>query len=112
MDSPPSGPHPFCSFFDELSSLIQTWVDNGQDPQRIISLTSAYLNRPQVVFGNVSILRVLSLDNDSSSAPPSALSPPQEELWLLHTSFDLAFALLAGQVKELAAKVNGSGPPL
>src|SRR6266702_2546966 len=52
-----------------------------------------------------------SLSHPPSSAPLTAPSLPQEELWLLCTSFDLAFALLAGQVKELTAKVNGSRPP-
>src|SRR6266702_4574915 len=46
-----------------------------------------------------------------SSAPLTAPSLPQEELRLLRTSFDSAFASLAGQVKELAAKVNDSRPP-
>jgi len=43
--------------------------------------------------------------------PPPPAPSHSKELQLLCTSFDLAFASLAGQVKELMTKVNGSRPP-
>jgi len=104
--------HPLIPVFTQLASCIQLWIDNGRDPQRVLSLMANWLSSPQADLGNQSTLSILSLTDDTSSAPPTAPSLPQEELWLLCTSFDTAFALLAGQVKELAAKVNGSGPPL
>src|SRR6266702_3695107 len=108
MSSPPTGPHPFTSLFTVLAAQIQTWVDNSLDPEQICLLTAAYLTWLVPDWGNVLLLDSLNL---SPPPPPTAPSLPQEELWLLCTSFDSAFALLAGQVKELAAKVNGSGPP-
>ncbi len=107
MDSPPDGPHPFISLFSALAAQIQTWVDNGLDPEWIRLLTASHLTWLVPAWGNVSLLNSLNLSPDPLTAP----SLPQEELWLLHTSFDLAFASLAGQVKELTAKVNGSEPP-
>ncbi len=70
------------------------------------------MNAPLTELGNCSIVETFSLGpSPSSKAPPTAPSLPQEELRLLCTSFDVAFALLAGQVKELSDKVNGSRPP-
>ncbi len=105
----PDGPHPFIPFLNALATQIQVWVDNGLDPNRIRSLTASYLTQPIPDWGNVSLFSSLNLT--PSPDPPTAPSLPQEELRLLRTSFDSAFTLLAGQVKELAAKVNGSGPP-
>ena len=62
-------------------------------------------------LSNHSLLDVLSLvPSPPFSAPPPA-PPHSEEFQLLCTSFDLAFASLAGQVKDLQTKVNGSRPP-
>ena len=106
----PTGPHPFIPYLNSLANQLQVWVDNGLDPQQICSLLASHFTRPVPSWGNMSFLDSLGL-LPSSPAPPTAPSLPQEELQLLHTSFDLAFALLAGQVRELAAKVNSSGPP-
>ncbi len=51
--------------------------------------------RPQAELGNRSVLSVFTA---APPAPPTAPSLPQEELRLLRTSFDSAFASLAGQV--------------
>src|SRR6266702_777307 len=109
MDSPPVGPHPFIPFLTALAAQIQVWVDNGLDPSRIRSLLQTHLTWPVPDWGNESFFGSLQLT--PSAAPPTAPSLPQEELWLLCTSFDSAFTSLAGQVKELAAKVNSSRPP-
>ncbi len=104
-----SGPHPFIPFLNGLATQIQTWVDRGLDPERIRSLLHTHFTRQVPEWGNVSFFGSLQLP--PSSDPPTAPSLPQEELRLLRTSFDSAFASLAGQVKELTAKVNGSRPP-
>ncbi len=62
-------------------------------------------------LGNISVLEFISLSPHSPSSAPPPAPPPQDKLQLLHTSFDVAFTSLAGQVKELSAKVNGSRPP-
>jgi len=102
--------HPFITIFSDLASHIQLWVNNGWDPQQILSLTAQHLSMSQVMLCNCSVLQVLSLENDSPTAPPSAPSH-SEEFWLLCKSFNSAFTSLSGQVKELAAKVNSSRPP-
>jgi len=53
--------------------------------------------KPDPTMDNLSFQDLLGLCPVSPSpAPPTAPSLPQEELWLLHTSFDMAFASLAG----------------
>src|SRR6266571_516061 len=107
--APPPGPHPFIPFLNDLAAQIQVWVDNGLDPQRIHSLIASHLTRSVPSWDNESFFGSLQLT--TSPKPPTAPSLPQEELRLLRTSFDSAFASLASQVKELSDKVNGSGPP-
>src|SRR6266702_5962852 len=98
--------------FLALSQYVDQWETDGWDPSGIPSQLCSLLSRTHPALGNISAMDMLGLSpNPPSSAPPTAPSLPQEELRLLRTSFDSAFASLAGQVKELAAKVNGSGPP-
>jgi len=86
--------------------------EERRSPEGIRALIARHANAPQAELGNRSVLEVLAVDpTPTSSAHPTAPSLPQEELRLLCTSFDTAFASLAGQVKELSDKVNGSGPP-
>ncbi len=100
------------NIFDVLSLHATEFAASGQDLSRFPPSVVSILSKPFPQLGNASSLAVLGLSPTSpSSAPPTAPSLPQEELRLLRTSFDTAFASLAGQVKELAAKVNGSGPP-
>ncbi len=104
MDSPPIGPHPFIPFLNALATQIQVWVDNGLDPLRIHSLLQSHLTWPVPDWGNESFFGSLQLP--PSVAPPTAPSLPQEELWLLHTSFDSAFALLAGVMHQWGVSCN------
>ncbi len=99
----------FCTIVDALltlSSQVNHWIELGYAPDRIQRLAHRNLNHCPYLCD----FDIVKTEPAPSHAPPSDPSP-SEELWLLHTSFDLAFASLAGQVKELAAKVNGSGPP-
>ena len=100
------------SFLADSADTIQEMCnDQCQTPEGIWALIACHTNVLQAELGNHSVLDVLAVNpTPTSSAPPPA-PPPQEELWLLRTSFDIAFALLASQVKELAAKVNSSRPP-
>src|SRR6266702_4449272 len=98
--------------FHVLSNCLRSWPapDNlsGIAPVLLRELTS-----PLQELNGFSALEAIGFPSPAfppSPAPPPAPSP-QEELQLLRTSFDTAFALLAGQVKELTAKVNGSEPP-
>ncbi len=97
--------------FHTLSHNCEAYHTAGQ-PQLALPDIVLLLTMQRSELNDLSPLGYLGLSSPPipSPAPPPVL-PPQEELWLLHTSFDTAFALLAGQVKELAAKVNGSGPP-
>ncbi len=104
-------PHPFISYFSNLLSTLQEGIDDDQGDIWVIRITANYLTRPKAVLDGATIFSLIGIADRLSSEPPTAPSLPQEELRLLHTSFDSAFASLAGQVKELAAKVNGSGPP-
>src|SRR6266702_2476470 len=102
----------FAQIFTVLSRHATEWERLGEDPSGFYPSVSLILAKSYDQLGDVSPLSLLGLSPTSpSSAPPTTPSLPQEELRLLRTSFDLAFASLAGQVKELAAKVNGSGPP-
>src|SRR6266702_4537886 len=98
--------------FTSIGSYIKQWEEQRWDPSGLIPKVLSLLAKPDPGLGDVSTLDMLGLiQKPPSSQPPTAPSLPQEELRLLRTSFDKAFALLADQVKELAAKVNGSGPP-
>ncbi len=100
------------SVFEAVAAHIEQWGDQGWDPSGLLPTVLAMLAKLDPRLCGVSALDALGLfPHPPSSAPLTAPSLPQEELQLLRTSFDSAFALLAGQVKELAAKVNGSGPP-
>src|SRR6266702_2339385 len=101
----------FKTLFDSISQYIAEWEASGQDPSGLLPSISTALTRLYSKLGNASPLTILGFSPTPSSDPPTAPSHPQEELRLLRTSFDTAFASLAGQVKELADKVNGSGPP-
>src|SRR6266702_1878975 len=103
MEVPP-GPHPFIPFFNGLAAQVQAWVDRGLGPERIRTLLHTHCTRLNPDGGNETFFS--SLQPPSSSDPPTASPLHQEELRLLRTSFDTAFASLAGQVKELADKVN------
>ncbi len=95
-----------------LGSYVKQWEEQGWDPSGLIPKLLLLLAKMDPGLGGVSTLDLLGLTlKPPSSDPPTAPSLPQEELRLLHTSFDSAFALLADQVKKLAAKVNSSGPP-
>ncbi len=98
--------------FNVLSNHCRAFQVTGRPSLAVPQLVALLTHQSEVLDG-VSALEFLGLHSppSPSSEPPTAPSLPQEELWLLCTSFDLAFASLAGQVKELAAKVNGSGPP-
>src|SRR6266702_956605 len=90
---------------DECSASRKT-------PEGVRQLIARRMHAPLTELGNRSVVEAFSLGPSlTPPAPPTAPSLPQEELRLLRTSFDTAFASLAGQVKELADKVNGSGPP-
>ncbi len=114
---------PMSDPFDPLRSLTHILATNAHDilsectglartPEGVRLLIARRMNAPLTELGNRSVVEVFSLDPSlSSNAPPTAPSLPQEELRLLRTSFDTAFTSLAGQVKELSDKVNGSGPP-
>ncbi len=105
-------PHPFLTYFTNLVSILQEGIDDDRGDDWVIRITANYLSRPKAVLDGATLFSLIGFtDRFSSDPPPTAPSLPQEELRLLCTSFDLAFASLAGQVKELAAKVNGSGPP-
>ncbi len=110
MSAPPA--NVLSHLFHVLSNCLSSWPSSaallGIAPVMVNELT-----RPLQELGGCSTLEALGfpLGTPPSPAPPTAPSLPQEELRLLRTSFDSAFASLAGQVKELAAKVNGSGPP-
>ncbi len=80
------------SVFKSLASHIEQWEGQRWDPAGLLPTVITLLVKPDPGLGSASALDVLGLR-------------------LLCTSFDLAFASLAGQVKELAAKVNGSEPP-
>ena len=96
-------------FFKNLANIIRlTSLETEQSPDEILATVARRLNEAQAELGNRSVLSVFTA---APPAPPTAPSLPQEELRLLRTSFDSAFASLAGQVKELAAKVNDSRPP-
>jgi len=98
--------------FTSIGSYIEQWEEQRWDPLGLIPKVLSLLAKPDPGLGDVSTLDMLGLiQKPPSSQPPTAPSLPQEELRLLRTSFDKAFALLADQVKELAVKVNGSGPP-
>ncbi len=95
------------------SAAIRAECQGTKSPGEIHGLLSRRMNNPLQELGGRSFA-ALFFDPPStraSRAPLTAPSLPQEELRLLRTSFDTAFASLAGQVKELTAKVNGSGPP-
>ncbi len=99
------------STFHAAATLIEQFQENGGGPQRLQTVLLEMFTIKDSSLGNHSFLEFIGLPpHPPSSAPPPAPSP-QEELQLLHTSFDAAFASLAGQVKELTAKVNSSGPP-
>ncbi len=108
MDTTPAGPHPFVPFLTTLAAQIQAWVDNGLDPHWICLLTATYLTQLVPDWGNKLLFSSLNISPSPAVHPAPS---PSEELRLLRTSFDLAFTSLAGQVKELVTKVNGSGPP-
>ncbi len=102
----------FKTLFNSLSQFITEWEASGRDPSGLLPSISTALTRWYSKFGDASPLTILGFSPTSpSSVPPTAPSLPQEELRLLRTSFDSAFASLAGQVKELTDKVNSSGPP-
>src|SRR6266702_612013 len=93
------------------STELHAECNGPKTPEEVRRLFSRRMNNPQQELGGRSFAAVFSFDPPSPRAPPTAPSLPQEELRLLRTSFDTAFASLAGQVKELSDKVNGSGPP-
>src|SRR6266702_3894177 len=100
------------SAFRFASTTIEQRLNTGGDLQGLRAALRNVFTVADSTLGDVSLLEFLDLHpTPPSSAPPTAPSLPQEELRLLRTSFDSAFALLAGQVKVLADKVNGSGPP-
>src|SRR6266702_5746226 len=104
--------HPFISYFTTLLESLQQGINEDRGDDWVVRITAIYLSRPKAVLDGATLFSLLGFtDRFSTDPPPTAPSLPQEELQLLRTSFDLAFTSLAGQVKELAAKVNGSGPP-
>ncbi len=44
--------HPLIPVFTQLASCIQLWIDNGRDPQRVLSLMANWLSSPQADLGN------------------------------------------------------------
>src|SRR6266702_520106 len=103
-------PHPYIAYFSTLLSTLQAGIDEDWGDAWVARITASYLTQPKVVLGGETLFSLIGIAIPFSSDPPTGPSLPQEELQLLRTSFDMAFALLAGQVKELAAKVNGSRP--
>ncbi len=100
------------SIFISLANQVEQWEDQKWDPSGLLPMILSLLAKPDPGMDGASTLDLLGLiPKPPSSAPLTAPSLPQEELWLLCTSFDLAFTSLADQVKELSAKVNGSRPP-
>ena len=97
--------------FTILSEQCSLYHVHGQSSHTVQDV-ALLLTFQDLQLGSISPLKFFGLSSTPppSSAPPPAPSP-QEELQLLCTSFDAAFASLAGQVKELVTKVNSSGPP-
>ncbi len=94
------------SIFTTLTVQVEQWEEQCRDPTGLLPKLLSMLAKPDPGLGGASALAFLGLvPHPTSSAPPTAPSLPQEELRLLRTSFDTAFASLAGQVTELAAKV-------
>src|SRR6266702_2162146 len=99
------------STFHTAATLIEQFRDNSDGSLRLQTMLLEMISAKDSSLGTHSFLEFIRLPpHPPSSAPPPAPSP-QEELQLLCTSFDAAFTSLAGQVKELTAKVNSSGPP-
>ncbi|KAF8258053.1 hypothetical protein EI94DRAFT_1816212 [Lactarius quietus] len=68
------------------------------------------LQRPILQFYDQSFATLAGLTISASSAP-SPPPPPSEEFILLKASFDLSFAALAAEVKELKTQISGSNAP-
>ncbi|SRR6266702_4436929 len=97
--------------FHVLSTHLCSWPAHD-DLSGIAPVLLRELTSPIQELNSFSTLEAIGFPLPAPPPPvPSPAPSPQDELRLLHTSFDLAFASLAGQVKELAAKVNSSGPP-
>src|SRR6266702_1374280 len=113
MANPFDIPRFLARLLNEFATTLQTeCTDPIRTPEGVCTLVARWANARQAGLGNRSVLDMLAIvKTPPSSDPPTAPSLPQEELRLLRTSFDTAFASLAGQVKELTDKVNGSRPP-
>src|SRR6266702_1803620 len=104
-------PHPFIFYFSTLLSTLYEGIDADRGDDWVVRITASYLSRPKAMLDGATLFSLIGFTDRFDTEPPTAPSLPQEELRLLRTSFDSAFASLAGQVKELAAKVNYSRPP-
>ena len=104
-------PHYITTSFQGIADHLEWRRLGGTHLSEMCADLALLLTVKDSALGNISVLEFISLSPHSPSSAPPPAPPPQDKLQLLHTSFDVAFTSLAGQVKELSAKVNGSRPP-